>query len=127
MKTIAMLAATAALATVALAMPASADIVHKRLQNQDHRIDMGVRNGDLTRGEAMLLRAQQMRIRALVWTAERDGKITARERNRILAMQDRASKRIRNERHDDDVRGYRHSRNDDRGNAGGLRRGVYWR
>jgi len=43
------------------------------------RIDMGVRNGSLSRNEAYRLHAQLRQVQQVEWRAQRDGRITARE------------------------------------------------
>lgn len=61
--------------------------VNQRQWNQRARIHQGVMSGELTRGEAMRLRAGQRHIRRAEWRAKSDGVVTMRERARLHAMQ----------------------------------------
>jgi len=75
-----------------------------RQAKQAQRIEQGIRSGSLTPREVAKLREQQEHIRMLEREAERDGKITRAERARIEAAQDRASRSIYAEKHDDQLR-----------------------
>ena len=66
----------------------------RREARQHARIVQGRRNGQLTRPEAMRLRAGQRRIRRAERRADRDGFMSRAERRRIERMQDRQSARI---------------------------------
>lgn len=77
---------------------------HARNKAQRHRISEGVRSGELTRGEAKRLRAQQHRIHNMERRAKKDGVITDAEAGRIEKAQDRASKNIYKQKHDDQAR-----------------------
>ena len=57
-KFLAMAVAASALAVAAPASAQSWQSINQRQANLDHRIDVGVRNGSLTRNEAMRLRAE---------------------------------------------------------------------
>lgn len=66
----------------------------KRQARQLQRIEQGIANGSLTRGEVKQLRKEQRRIAAVKRTARQDGRVTRRETRRIAKLQDRASDRI---------------------------------
>lgn len=67
--------------------------------HQHHRIQNGVRHGDLTRREAAKLKAQQAHIRQEKHIARADGYISPAERAHINSMQDRASANIYCKKH----------------------------
>ncbi len=79
---------------------ASAGKLTDRRERQLDRIDQGVQNGSLRRGEEHRLRHEQGKIRR---TARRmradDGKLGRRERSRLNRMQDRASRHIFRAKH----------------------------
>jgi hypothetical protein len=83
----------AALVLSALSVPALAD-------NQDRRINQGIRSGELTRSEATSLRAEQARIDALEARARRDGRVDPYERQEIARARQNASRNIYAEKHD---------------------------
>lgn len=95
----------------AAALPASAadkfDRTDVRQAKQTARIQQGIRSGQLTRYELAKLQAQQAHIRHLEKKAERDGRISPAERARIEHAQDRASRSIYAEKHDNDARNHR--------------------
>lgn len=68
--------------------------VDRREARQHVRIAQGVRSGELTRREALRLRAHQMRIRAMERRAKADGVVTLRERRRLNRALDRESRAI---------------------------------
>lgn len=70
-----------------------------RRANLDRRIDMGVRNGSLSRREATSLRAQFNGLLRLEANYRRGG-LTAWERQDLDRRYDRLSAQIRSERHD---------------------------
>jgi hypothetical protein len=93
-------ATLAAAATLITLTPALADQVDKRQAKQSHRIEQGVRSGQLTKHEAAKLKAEQNRIAALERRFERDGRLSKGERHVLRVEQNRASKHIRAEKHD---------------------------
>lgn len=98
------LLALAALATVAAA-PLAAQAqpwqsINQRQANLDHRIDVGVRNGSLTRSEAMRLRGEFRSIARLETSYRRSNGLSMRERADLDARFDRLSRQIQAERHD---------------------------
>lgn len=78
---------------------------HDRRQNrQKARIHEGVKDGDLTRGEARRLRAGQRKIERMEQRAEADGVVTDKEKMKIEKAQDKQSKRIARMKNNDKVR-----------------------
>lgn len=101
MKAIALALATAVTALPLMAGTASAyDRVDQRQYYQSKRIEAARRSGELTWYETMKLRSEQRRIAAAERHFRADGRLTAHERARLEAMQDRASAHIRAEAHD---------------------------
>jgi hypothetical protein len=75
--------------------------IERRDARQDQRIHDGVRDGSLTRGEANRLERGQDRINRYEARARSDGVVTPQERNRIDNMQNRESRQIYADRHND--------------------------
>jgi hypothetical protein len=75
-------------------------VVDAREQNQKARIKDGVKSGELTRVEATKARVDQAKIKRAEAKAKSDGVVTAGERAKLDAKQDRASKRIYKNKHD---------------------------
>ncbi len=90
-------------ATVAAAQTATPRI-DRREARQHARIHQGVRSGELTRGEAMHLRAGERHIDRIEDRAKADGRVTPRERARIGRAQNRESRQIWRMKHNDIVR-----------------------
>jgi hypothetical protein len=96
MKRIVMLCLVAAMAAV-LAGEASASVtprIDRREVRQHQRIRQGVRSGELTRPEAMRLRAGERHIGRMECRAKSDGVVTMRERRRLNVAENRESRRI---------------------------------
>ncbi len=74
--------------------------VDGRQQNQRARIRQGWASGDLTRREAIRLRAEQRHIRRADCMAKADGSVTRMERMRLHRAQQRANRDILRQRHD---------------------------
>ncbi len=103
----------ASVAMMALPAPASAQpwqSINDRQERLDHRIDMGVRNGSLTRFEANRLRNEFNRIAFLENRYRRDGGLSWSERRDLDRRFDNLSRQIRFERHDGQDRWDRDSR-----------------
>jgi hypothetical protein len=103
-----LLAAAVAMSALAVAVPASAQSwqsINQRQDNLDRRIDQGVRNGQLTRGEAIRLRAEFNDLARLEARYRRDGHLSTGERVDLDRRFDLLSQRVRYERRDDDDRG----------------------
>ena len=97
-------AVVAGLALPAFAQTSSTPRIDQRQQNQQQRIDQGVKSGQLTRKEAERLQKEQARIQKMENKAMADGKMSPKERAKIEKAQNRASKHIERERHDKQVR-----------------------
>lgn len=82
--------------------------INQRQANLDRRIDRGVRNGSLTRAEAVRLRAEFRQLAYLEARYRRTGGLSRWERQDLDRRFDRLSARIRFERNDrqDYRRGY---------------------
>ena len=74
--------------------------IDQRQENQQKRIDQGVKSGQLTNKEAARLEKGQARIQKAEDKAMADGKMTKKERRKIEHMQDQESKKIYREKHD---------------------------
>ena len=74
--------------------------INRREANQKHRIQQGVRGGELTRRETARLLAEQARIRAMERRARADGEVTARERARLQRGLNQSSRHIYRQKHD---------------------------
>lgn len=74
--------------------------VKRTQKNQHHRIQHGIRNGSVTRGEARQLHMQQAKIRHYKQMAKADGRITRNERKMIKREQKRANQNIYFQKHD---------------------------
>ena len=85
----------------------------RRDARQDHRIEQGVRSGQITQREEARLQQGAARIDRLEDRALRDGRVTAQERNRIDRAQDHQSREIYRQSHDGQTanRGYGPSHN----------------
>jgi len=86
------------------ALAQSTPRIDKREENQDERIEKGVRKGELTKKEARRLEKGQEHVGNLEEKALEDGKVTKREKKRIENAQDRQSERIHNQRHDEQTK-----------------------
>ncbi|MCU0530554.1 MAG: hypothetical protein MUE57_08990 [Syntrophales bacterium] len=74
--------------------------VQQRMQNQESRIDQGVKSGQLTPKEAGKLEAEQARIQQTEQRMKSDGRLTSKERQKLDTMQDRSSDHIYRQKHD---------------------------
>lgn len=75
-------------------------VVNHRQWRQDHRIDQGIRSGELTRKEAKNLAQGERHINQYEKTARSDGHISPKEFHKLERMQDRESRAIYNQKHD---------------------------
>lgn len=91
---------------VAPAVAQSWQSINQRQANLDRRIDVGVRNGSLTRAEARNLRSEFRQISRLEARYRANG-LSLRERRDLDRRFDLLSARIRYERHDRQDRRYR--------------------
>lgn len=107
MKTLAIAALSlAVLSSAAVAHDGRTDRIDQRQENQQRRIEHGLRSGEITRGEYHRLQAEQARIRDLERQAKRDGHVDRYEAYRIREAQRDASRHIWQEKHDGERRGY---------------------
>jgi hypothetical protein len=74
--------------------------IQQRMQNQEQRIDQGVKSGALTPKETGRLEAEQAKIRQMEQRMKSDGQLTPNERQKLNNMQDRSSQHIYNQKHD---------------------------
>lgn len=73
--------------------------INKAQKKQQIRIHQGIKNGELTRGEARKLEYQQKAIQRDKQIAKADGVVTPFERKHIRNEQNRASKNIYRKKH----------------------------
>jgi hypothetical protein len=99
-KLLAMAVAASALAMAAPAAAQSWQTINQRQANLDARIDAGVRSGDLTRNEAMRLRAEFRDLARLEAHYRASYGLSPAERRDLDMRFDRLSARIRFERND---------------------------
>lgn len=124
-----------AASALAVAAPASAQSwqnINQRQANLDARIDAGVRNGSLTRSEAVRLRAEFNALARLEARYRASYGLSRAERADLDRRFDALSARVRYERHDRDDRGWtsidQRQRQFDRRIDVGLRNGwLSWR
>ncbi|MSQ63659.1 MAG: hypothetical protein EXR33_07485 [Betaproteobacteria bacterium] len=102
MKTLKFLTAAvfAVLAVPTFAQTTSTPRIDQRQENQQQRIDQGVKSGQLNQKEAARLEKGQARVQKLEDRATADGKVTAKERAKIERAQNKESRRIYREKHD---------------------------
>ena len=79
-------------------------VINHREHRQERRINQGVRSGELTRGEAHHLRADERRISAEKRMARADGHVSGAERRQIRRDENRTSRAIYRDKHNGRVR-----------------------
>ena len=79
---------------------ASTPRTDKRQANQERRIEQGAQSGALTQKETAKLEKGQTHVERMENKAVADGKVTAKERRHIEHAQDKQSKKIYHEKHD---------------------------
>lgn len=89
------------IASAAFAGPTDDPGIQKREQNQQQRIDQGVKSGKLTPREAGKLEAQQAKIKQDEERMKSDGNLTKQERRKLTREQNRASKNIYRKKHNE--------------------------
>jgi len=98
------LAAAAAALSLGAARPALADnyeqIIDRRQDRQEDRIDQGIRSGELNRREAARLERGQTHVNRMGNRALADGHISRAEFRRIEGAQNNQSHRIYQQKHD---------------------------
>jgi len=80
--------------------PAATPGIDKRQDNQQKRIDAGVKSGQLTDREAARLEKRQDKLQANKEKAQADGVVTKKERARLHNEADRNSRAIAHQKHD---------------------------
>jgi hypothetical protein len=106
------LLSVAAASALLVSMPLAADAapwqsINQRQARLEQRIDQGVRTGDLTRAEALRLQDQFRGLNRLEGQYRRSGGyLSLAERRDLDRRFDRLSRRIYDQRHDDQVRRY---------------------
>ncbi len=75
-------------------------VIDQRQTNQQTRIDQGVASGQLTEREANRMEKRQDHVQNLENKAKEDGVVTKKERARIGAAQNNASRQLAKEKHD---------------------------
>ena len=93
-------AALSAFAQTPPAPGASTPKVDARQERQEKRIEQGKASGELTRREAHRMERQQRRVEHAEARAKADGTVTAGERAKLDAMQDKTSRHIHRQKHD---------------------------
>ena len=78
--------------------------IGRRQMNQHYRIEQGMRSGELTRRETHNLRMGERRIQQDKMMARVDGRMSFGERRHIMREQDRMSRNIFRDKHNDRVR-----------------------
>jgi hypothetical protein len=79
-------------------------VVNKRQHRQHGRIHQGVKSGELTPAEARALRKEQRAIRLKERAYKSDGTLTKHERKELQEDVNAASRNVREEKHDAEVR-----------------------
>jgi hypothetical protein len=93
---------TAVLSATALyAGPTDDPGIQQREQNQQQRIDQGVKSGQLTPREAGKLEGEQAKIKQDEARMKSDGKLTKAERAKLKRDQNKANKDIYRKKHND--------------------------
>jgi len=96
----------AALATASIAdAQTHTPVINQRERNQEHRINQGVRSGELTRNEAHHLRNDERHIRNTERRAKADGYVSRNERAHLRREENRTSRAIYRDKHNGRVRG----------------------
>lgn len=90
---------SASIAVPAFAQSTATPNVSKRQLQQQKRIADGVRSGELTAKESAHLEAREAKIQADKQAAKADGVVTAGERAKLQAEENRASKKIYQKKH----------------------------
>lgn len=90
----------AAFALPGFALAQSTPRIDKRQENQDKRIEQGVKSGELNKKEAARMEKGQERVQKIENKAMADGKMTTKEKVVVERAQDRQSKRVYRQKHD---------------------------
>src|SRR5258706_10092821 len=79
-------------------------VINQRKENEKDRIQAGVKDGSLTKGEAARLKAEDKHVNKEIRRARKDGDVTAKEKAKITRDQNKLSKNIAKQRHDKQTR-----------------------
>jgi Ni/Co efflux regulator RcnB len=79
-------------------------VINARQHNQERRINQGVRSGQLTRNETRHLRNDERRIRSEKQAYKASGRVTAAERTHLRHQENRTSRAIYRDKHNNRVR-----------------------
>lgn len=79
---------------------AGAATIDERQENQQRRIEQGIRSGALTEREAARLQREQDRIQRMEDRALADGQLSKAERRRLQRRLNRSSRHIYRQKHD---------------------------
>jgi len=71
----------------------------KAAQNQKHRIEQGIKSGELTPQEAKRLEAEQVKLKNAEAEVKSDGEVTNKERKILKNRREKASQHIYNLKH----------------------------
>ena len=96
MKMVFLIAASALMATTAVA---SANSIDKAQARQEKRIEYGRETGQITWTEGLTLRAEQRKIARKEAEFRSDGHLSTREYRKLHAMQEEAAEHIADEKH----------------------------
>ena len=94
MKNLSIFIATLMVLVFLAAVESQAGRIEKRYSRQDNRIESGITKGEITRGEARILRNEQNNIDEQRERALRDGRLSNRERIMLERRQDLASRHV---------------------------------
>ena len=86
------------------AMAQKTPSVDNRQHRQQKRIKQGVKSGSLTKREAVKLEAGQAKTRRIERRAKADGTVTAAERARLQHRENKTSRKIYRQKHDNQNR-----------------------
>ena len=73
--------------------------IEQRIENQQKRIEDGIRAGQLTREEARTLKNNLNDIQEEAFRLQADGRLTPREKDKLISLLDKNSEMIREKRH----------------------------
>lgn len=93
---------TAAAPTTADTSAKREAVIDKRKENQEKRIQEGVKNGQLNQAEVQKLEKKQARVQKLEDKAKADGQIDGKEFKKIEKAQNKVSRQIKHKRHNGD-------------------------
>jgi hypothetical protein len=98
------LVATLAITSIANAQDRT-PVINARQHNQERRINNGVRSGQLTRNETRHVRNDERRIRSEKRITKASGHVTPRQRTMLRHQENRTSRTIYRDKHNNRVRG----------------------